>query len=142
MTLLGGQKCPRVLLYLETGHHPARFQIFRMMLNFLKYILDQDKNSLVSRFFMAQKENPNKGDWVSYVRKLIADMDINLTFEDISVMKKRSYKKIVDRQVKNASFQYLLSKIKSKGKEIQYGKVLKCQGYLMPNSILTLEEQR
>ena len=69
-------------------------------------------------------------------------MDINHTFEDISVMKKRSYKKIVDRQVKNASFQYVLSKIQSKGKEFQYGKVLKCQGYLMPNSILTLEEQR
>ena len=48
---------------------------------------------------------------------------------------------MVDRQVKKASLEYLLSKIKSKGKEIMYGNTLKCQGYLMPNSILTLEEQ-
>ena len=43
--------------------------------------------------------------------------------------------------MKKASLEYLLSKIKSKGKEIMYGSTLKCQGYLMPNSILTLEEQ-
>ena len=48
---------------------------------------------------------------------------------------------MVDRQVKKASLEYLLSKIKSKGKEIMYGSTLKCQGYFMPNSILTLEEQ-
>ena len=52
-----------------------------------------------------------------------------------------TFKNIVDRQVKKASLEYILSKIKSKGKEIMYGSTLKCQGYLMPNSILTLEEQ-
>ena len=136
-----GRHCPRAILYLETGHHPARFQIFRMMLNFLKYILDQEKNSLVSRFFIAQKDNPIKGDWVSYVMKLLKDMEINLTLEDIEKMKRNPFKKIVNKQVQKASFKYLISKIKSKGKEIRYGTVLKCQGYLMPNSILTLEEQ-
>ena len=30
----------------------------------------------------------------------------------------------------------------SKGKDIQYGKALICQGYLMPNLILTFEEQK
>ena len=71
----------------------------------------------------------------------MADMDLNLTFEDIGSMKKKTFKNIVDRQVKKASLEYMLSNIKSKGKEIKYGKVLKCQGYLMPNLILTLEEQ-
>ena len=122
-----GQNCPRAILYLETGHHPARFQIYRMMLNFLKYILDQGKDSLISRFFIAQKENPKKGDWVSQVKKLMADMNFNLTFADIGIMKKKAFKKIVDRQVKKASLEYLLSKIKSKGKEIIYGSTLKCQ---------------
>ena len=38
--------------------------------------------------------------------------------------------------------QYFKSKIKSKGKEIQYGNNLMCQVYLLLNSFLTLQEQR
>ena len=37
---------------------------------------------------------------------------------------------------------YLLSNIKSKGKEIKYSKNLECQGYLLPNNFLTVHEQR
>ena len=40
------------------------------------------------------------------------------------------------------AYQYLLSKIKSKGKEINYRNNLKCQEYLLPNNILALQEQR
>ena len=36
--------------------------------------------SQISRFFIAQKDNPTKGDWVSCVRKLMIDMNINFTF--------------------------------------------------------------
>ena len=46
------------------------------------------------------------------------------------------------KEVRNKAFQYLLAQIKSKGKGIEYGEELKCQGYLLPNTILTLEEQR
>ena len=56
-------------------------------------------------------------------------------------MKKRTLKNIVTKQVLKASFKYLLSKIKSKGKEINYGKELKCQKYLKSNSIFTFEQQ-
>ena len=35
-----------------------------------------------------------------------------------------------------------MSQVKSKGQEIVYGAKLECQGYLLPNKILTLEEQR
>ena len=65
-----GSKVQTSLLYLETGQLPARFQIDIMMLNFLKYILHQDKNSLMSRFFLAQCLHPTRGDWVSNVKKI------------------------------------------------------------------------
>ena len=39
------------------------------------------------------------------------------------------------------ALKYLLRKIKSKGKEIDLGSELKCQKYLLPNRILTWEEQ-
>ena len=47
----------------------------------------------------------------------------------------------VSEKTKYIAFTYLLGKIKSKGKEIDYGKELKCQTYLLPNEILTWEEQ-
>ena len=106
-----GKNCPKTLLYLESGHQTARFHIYRMMLNFLNYILDQESSTLISRFFIAQKDNPTKGDWVNCVRKLMIDMNINFTFEDISKMKKRTFINIVNKQVLKASFKYLLSKI-------------------------------
>ena len=39
--------CGRHLQYLEAGIHPARYQIHRMMLDLLQYILQQPKDSLI-----------------------------------------------------------------------------------------------
>ena len=41
-----------------------------------------------------------------------------------------------------AAFGYLKGKIKSKGKEINYGEQLVCQNYLLPNQVLTFSEQK
>ena len=45
---------------------------------------------------------------------------------------------MVNEKVKLNAFQYLLSKIKSKGKEINYTSLFRCQGYLLPNNFLSL----
>ena len=42
-----GRHCPRSILYLEVGQIPARFQIWKLMLNYLQYILKEDKNTLI-----------------------------------------------------------------------------------------------
>ena len=129
------------LLYLETGHLPARFQINIMMPIFLQYILQQGQNSLMLKFFRAQCENPIKGDWVSSVKIVKDNINLNITFEEIAHMKKPLYQKLVNEQVVSSAFKYLLSKIKSKGKEIDYYNIFQCQGYLLPNTFLTLKEQ-
>ena len=54
---------PKVSLYLEMGCLPIRFIIKTRRLMFLHYILNQNENSLIYRFFKAQKQNPVKGDW-------------------------------------------------------------------------------
>ena len=46
------------------------------------------------------------------------------------------------KNVKDSVFWYLVSRIKSKGKEIKYKSDFECQAYLKPNNILTLQEQR
>ena len=46
-----GSKGQTVLLYLETGQLPVRFQIDIMMLDFLKYLLHQEKSCLIKNSF-------------------------------------------------------------------------------------------
>ena len=57
--------CPISQLYLETGQWPARFQITKLRLLFLKSILDENEQSLVFKFFKLQLQQPTKNDWVS-----------------------------------------------------------------------------
>ena len=52
------------------------------------------------------------------------------------------FNKTVETKVRKAALQYLQLKIKSKGKEIPYKNNLKFQEYLLPNNILSLQEQR
>ena len=137
-----GKSCSMSLLYLETGHLPARFQIDIMMLNFLQYILHQGHDSLMFKFFKAQCESPTRGDWVLNVKKVIKNINLNITFEEITHMKKHKYQTLVNEKVRTSAFQYLLSKVKSKGKEINYRSLFQCQEYLLPNNFLTLNEQR
>ena len=65
-----------------------------------------------------------------------------MSFNKIRQMKQNAFKKIVNSKVREVAFKYLLTKIKSKGKEIMFGKKLQCQSYLCPNVLLTLQEQR
>ena len=62
--LFAHSKTPIELLYLETGSIPIRFILMSRRLNFLHYILNEDENSLIYQFLMAQSKNPGKYDWV------------------------------------------------------------------------------
>ena len=75
--------CPTVQLYLETGHAPARFEVMKTKLLFLKCILEEDPSSLISKFFHLQLENPTKGDWASSCNKDLNTLKIEMTLEDI-----------------------------------------------------------
>ena len=56
-------------------------------------------------------------------------------------MKKTKYLNIVQSKIRIAAFKYLRNKIKSKGKEINYGDQLSCQNYLLPKQVLTFDDQ-
>ena len=59
---------------------PARYQIRRQMQNYLQYILLQPSNSVLARVFVAQKNNPTRGDWVNNIFKHLADYNIKVMF--------------------------------------------------------------
>ena len=53
--------CPIVQLYLETGQWPARFAIQKSRLLFLKTILAEDEQSMVSKKNYLQLQRPSRG---------------------------------------------------------------------------------
>ena len=136
-----GSKCPRSIMYLDLGILPARFQIKKYKLNFLHYILNQPEVSLLHRFFLAQMENPTKGDWVSEVQNWIFEYEIGISFEEVLKIKKSKYEKIVSEKVHIEALQYLKDKIKSKGSLIKYGDRLEMQSYMKPNRVLSYQDQ-
>ena len=142
--LAAHSKTPKELLYLETGNIPVRYILMARRINFLHYILNENEDSLLHNFFEAQLKSPVKGDWVLRVKKDLEELEINLTFLEISQTSKSDLKKIIREKVKSAAFRYL-SELKlshSKSRNIKHGE-LKLQTYLQSNqSDLSIRERQ
>ena len=87
--------CPITELYFSVGHIPARFEIQKMRLLFLQYILQQDEESLLKRFFLLQLELPTKGDWASTCLKDLKELKIDLSLEDIKKISENKFRKLL-----------------------------------------------
>ena len=133
------RSCSRHLLYLESGLIPARYQVHHQMINFLQYILLQPSESLINRVFMAQKQNPSRGDWVGKVTQLLAEYSINMTLLEIRNMKPSLFKSMVKRSVHEKAFKCLIMKQNNgqKGSFIEYEK-LELASYLLSKSNISV----
>ena len=129
-------------MYPESGHFPERFAIKKSNLMFLKYLLEENPNSLIYRFLKLQLENPTRGDWASSCLIDLKDLQINLSFEQIEKMSKKQFNSIIKESIQKRALEYLIRKKKSKGKEIKYSE-LKMAEYLIPGyEKITINEQR
>ena len=133
--------CPISQIYLELGQSPARFHIFKMRGLFLKYILNQEENSMILKFFKLQLENPVRGDWVSTCMQNLQDLNICLSLEEIKEMSLYTYTGLLRTKCKESAFSYLLKKRGTKGGEIRYLK-LEMAEYLLPNDEFDINEQK
>ena len=133
--------CPIAQIYLELGQVPARFDIFKLRLFFLKYILNQEEDGLIYKFFYLQVQNPSKGNWASSCKENLKQLKINLTFEEIKSMSVTKFKKIVRIQIREEAFRYLTNKRGEKGSEIIYQDIEMAE-YLLPDDCLTIENKR
>ena len=129
--------CPISQLYLETGHYPARFEVFRRRLLFLQNILKEKSDSLILKFVTLQLENPRKGDWASSCIQALKYLNIELSIDDIKLMRKSQFRNILKSSINKKALEYLLAKRGSKGAEISYSS-LKMQEYLLPQRIENL----
>ena len=137
-------KTPIETLYLESGNIPIRFILMSRRLNFLKYMLNEDEDSLLRSFLEAQLDTPVKGDWVTMVTEDMKELEISLTMEQIEAMNKEVFKEMIKTKVQKEAFKYL-TKLKdshSKARKIRYEK-LEMQRYLKPETEnLTIAEKK
>ena len=102
--------CPIVQLYLELGHTPARLEIQKMRVLFFQYILQENDESTLKKFFNLQLEKPTRKDWASTVLSDLKELQIDASFEEIRFMSKNQLTKILkEKQGKNA-LKYLVDK--------------------------------
>ena len=70
-------------LYLETGGMRIGTIIKARRINFLHYLLKLRKSEMISKFFYAQWEHPQKQDWVEQVKKDLCDFGMPRDLETI-----------------------------------------------------------
>ena len=93
------RSCPIHLLYLEAGQLPARFQVKRMILNYLHYIMQQPENSLLYSMFLAQREKPVRNDFCQNALTIITEFGIEETLDQIKKHKKKHIYKNCQRKM-------------------------------------------
>ena len=133
--------CPISQLYLETGHQPARFEILRRRLLFMKSIIHEKPTSMIYKFLKLQFQNPTKGDWASSCVKALEYLEIRMSLTEIEYLSVNQFKKILEKSIKIKSFEYLIGLRGIKGSEIKYSS-LKMAEYLLPNEQFSITEKR
>ena len=127
-----GKCTPKVLLYLELGCTPIRFIIMKRRIMFLHYIMHQEKESLLYKFFLAQYNHPVRGDWWLTVKEDMDILGLNLSLDQISTISKHSLKQMVNKKTDAKALQFLNSLKGNKARQVTHTK-LEIQKYLMPN---------
>ena len=124
---------PKIMLYLELGVLPIRYIVKSRRLNYLHYILNEDEKSLIYNFLQIQLQNPTLKDWGSEVKRDIEELNLGTTIEDIKNMPKNTLKKLVKTKLNENAFNYLISRKKSKTKDVPHNS-LTMQEYLEANA--------
>ena len=123
-------------LYLEMGCIPFRFVIMGRRLMFFHYLANLEDEEMLSKFFVAQWEHPVSNDWTETVKKDMEFLNIKCDRNNIKLIKKEQFKKVVKKSIQSAAFDYLidLKESHSKMTNIQYSE-LKQQEYLKSSQV-------
>jgi hypothetical protein len=109
---------------------------------FLKYILNENPESLIYKFLQLQLEKPTRGDWASSCIKDLKELKIEMSFQEIKMIKLNKFRSILKKSAEESAFLYLIKKQGSKGQEISYS-TIKMADYLMPNpENLSIDDKR
>ena len=123
-------------LYLELGIVPIHILLKARRINYYHYLVNQQEDKMLYKFFETQQKYPIKGDWTLQVAEDLQDFDISGNFDFIKSKSKTSFKKLVKKKMKEHALNYLLElKVDhSKLDSLLYTK-LKLQNYLKNDGI-------
>ena len=133
--------CPISQLYLEIGQYPARFEIVKMRLLYLKYILEQPEESLLKKLYNLQRSNPTRGDWASTCQEDKKRLELTLPQQEIKEMTKSKFSNIIKENIRKHALNYLIEKQSKKGGQITYKK-LEIIEYLQPTCEISIKEKQ
>ena len=102
-----GNSVPTAMLHLELGTLPIRFILTTRRLMFLHYILQEDEESLLFSFLLAQMEDPKDGDWLLTVKNEIEELKLDVALSEIKQMSKKTFKNQVKTSVSREAFKWL-----------------------------------
>ena len=135
-------KCTAIeAFYLETAALPIRHILIGRRLMYLWDILHKNENELVRKVFNAQKEFSVRNDWTTQVQQDLLECEIHLTEEEISRMKRITFKNMVREKLQLIAARYLISKKlqHSKSQHLTYSKKMKAY---LENESLKIDDKR
>ena len=108
---------------------------------FLCSLLQRSDVELVKRVFDIQRKIQIENSWVQVVKRELADCEIHLSFEEISLCTKTQFKSLVSRKVSEYSKRYLfeIQQKRSKTKNLIISEKIK--PYLISDKISLIEKQ-
>lgn len=80
---------PKESFYLELGIIQISVLIKARRINCLYYLVTKNPNQMLFNFFIAQWNNPCRGDWTKSVKKDLEDMDIPSDYNIMRAKKKK-----------------------------------------------------
>ena len=98
---------PKEFMYLELGCLPFRDIIRKRRLSFLHYILNENPESLIYRFFKVQHNTRNQKDWVSKVINDLEELEFDIGFDTLKEMKKSSFCALLNKSIETNAFKRL-----------------------------------
>ena len=103
----------------------------------------QDETTHIKKVRNAQVKSPSKGDWASEVYKILKELKIEKTCEEIIATPITELRKIVMLSIQRNAFTYLnsIKKQKQKGKDINYSQ-LELKSCMIPRENINLKSQR
>ena len=126
--------CPKEALHLESGTISVGTYIKARRINYLQYLLKENNDNMLSKFFHAQYNFEVKHDWTATVRQDLIDFGIQVNLENIKSKSEYAFKKMVKLKAQEYELCKLNSMKGSKMENTFHGK-LEIQKYLRQKNI-------
>ena len=127
--------------YIETSVLPLKFVIIGRRLMYYHNLLQKDDSELVKMVFLTQGKLSVKNDWINYLKDDLSLCQIVLSENEIKLMKKEKFKKLVNDKLRQLTNEYLTSLQQSHRKTRNIFVTEKMKPYLRSEEI-SLEEKR